>query len=162
MSDNLQHTPLNSMAEYIVAMDTLCRMAQHHLFIFDRNFADSGFNSTARHDMLRSFLLVNPTNRLLLLTHDAHTATQDCPRLMQLLRQFSSGMHIYQTPKCLHHLTEPFAVADEASFVRRFPSGVMNGILTQGDPTRSRAYKARFEEMWAASRSGVTATTLGL
>lgn len=162
MNNDLQHTPLNGMAEYIAALDSLCDLAQRSLFIFEKNFGEAGFNSSARHDVLRRFLLANPASRLHLLAHDTRAATQNCPRLMLLLRQFSHNMHIFQTPQHLLHLSEPFAVADESHYVRRFHFDDPRGLMAINDPEHARAFKAQFEEMWAASRSGITATTLGL
>lgn len=156
------HTPLNGMAEYVAALDTLTEKAQRNLFVFDRNFLESGFNSVTRYDLLRRFLLSNPVNRLHLLTHNARAATQDCPRLIMLLRQFSHSMHIYQTPPHLLHLSEPFTIADELHYARRFHFDDPRGLLAVNEPDTARAFKSQFEEMWAHSRPGVTATTLGL
>lgn len=162
MNNELQHTHFSGMADYIAALDTLCVLAQRTLFVFEKNFEETGFNSAVRHDTLRHFLLANPANRLHLLAHDTRTATQYCPRLTLLLRQFSHNMHIYQTPRHLLHLSEPFAVADESHYVRRFHFDDPRGLIARNDPGNARALKSQFEEMWAASRSGITATTLGL
>lgn len=162
MNEELQHTAFSGMADYIAALDTLCGLAQRTLYVFEKNFEEAGFNSSARHDVLRHFLLANPANRLHLLAHDARTATLYCPRLTLLLRQFSSNMHIYQTPRHLLHLSEPFAVADESHCVRRFHFDDPRGLIARNDPENTRSLKSRFEEMWAVSRPGITATTLGL
>lgn len=162
MSDDLQHTALNGTADYIAALDTLCGLAQHSLYVFEKNFEGIGFNSEARYDTLRRFLLANPANRLHLLAHDARPIVQHCPRLMLLLRQFGHSMHIYQTPQHLLHLSEPFAVADESHYVRRFHFDDPRGILAQHDPQGARVLKSRFAEMWASSHPALSATTLGL
>ncbi|MDO8414316.1 MAG: hypothetical protein Q7S51_11075 [Gallionellaceae bacterium] len=162
MSTELKHTALASMADYTTALDTLCGLAQHTLVIFDKNFSDIGLNSAACEQTLRHFLLDHSSNRLHLLTHDARSAMQYCPRLMALLRQFSHCMHIYQTPKHLGHLSEPFAVADEIHYARRFHFNDSHGLFAQYDPEQARAFKSQFDEMWAASHPGVTAHTSGL
>lgn len=162
MSGNLQHTALNGTADYIAALDTLCGLAQHNLYIFEKDFGNLGFNSEARYDILRDFLLSSPHNRLHLLAHNTRPLTQYCPRLLILLRQFSHNMHIYQTPQHLQHLSEPFAVADEAHYVRRFHFDDPRGILAQNDAEGARTLKSRFDEIWAASHPAVSATTLGL
>jgi len=162
MSDDLQHTILNGTADYITALDTLCSLAQRNLCVFEKDFEDIGFNSEARYDTLRHFLLANPANCLHLLAHDARPIVQHCPRLMLLLRQFGHNMHIYQTPKHLLHLTEPFAVADEAHYVRRFHFDDPRGIFAQNDAEGTRVLKSRFTEMWASSHPALSATTLGL
>lgn len=162
LDSELQHTALDGMADYIAALDTLCGLAQRNLFVFEKNFDDIGFNSETRYNTLRAFLLASPSNRLHLLAHDARPLARRCPRLLLLLRQFSHGMHIYQTPQHLQHLSEPFAVADEAHYVRRFHFDDPRGILAQHDAEGARALKSRFEEIWAASHPAVSATTLGL
>lgn len=162
MSDDLQHTKLEGMADYIAALDTLCGLAHRTLYVFEKNFEDIGFNSQARHDALRHFLLASPTNRLHLLAHDAHPIILHCPRLVLLLRQFGHNMHIYQTPRHLQHLTEPFAVADESHYVRRFHFDDTRGILAQNDPDEARVLKSRFTEMWASSHPAISGSTTGL
>jgi len=162
MSEELQHTHLDGNADYISALDKLCGLAQRELCVFEKDFSDIGFNSEARYNTLRIFLLASPGNRLRLLAHDSRPLTLQCPRLMMLLRQFGHNMHIHETPKHLLHLTEPFAVADESHFVRRFHFDDPRGILSQHEPAGARVLKSRFEEMWTASHPAVSATTLGL
>lgn len=162
MSEELQHTALDGTADYISALDTLCSLARHTLYVFEKDFDDLGFNAQARYDTLRSFLLASPTHRLHLLAHGTRDMALNCPRLMLLLRQFSHSMHIHATPPHLLHLSEPFAVADDLHYVRRFHFDDPRGILAQHDAHGARVLKAKFEEMWAASRPAVSATKLGL
>jgi hypothetical protein len=162
MSDALQHTSFDGNAEYTAALDTLCGQAQHNLYFFEKNFEDIGFNSEARYDTLRAFLLKSPINRLHLLAHDTDFLAQRCPRMMMLLRQFSHCMQIYRTPQHLQHISEPFAIADETHYVRRFHFDDMRGILALNDPQGALTLHAQFIEMWTSARPGVSATTLGL
>ncbi len=158
----LQHTALNGVTDYVAALDELCGSAQHSLLIFENDFDNLGFNSAARFNTLRQFLLSSPNVRLHLLAHDAQPLVRFCPRMMMLLRQFSHSMHIYQTPINLRHLSEPFAVADEKHFVRRFHFDDARGLFAQNDPAGARLLKSRFEEMWASSHPSASAATLGL
>ena len=160
--DTLQHKQLAGSADYIAALDTLCGLARHSLFVFEKDFVDIGFNSGARFEILRSFLLANPNNRLQLLAHDTRPMSQYCPRLMTLLRQFGHSMFIYQTPRNLQHLTEPFAVADESHYVRRFHFDDTRGIQAQNDVEGARLLKSRFNEMWQASHPSSATSTFSL
>ncbi|MDH4215784.1 MAG: hypothetical protein OEV26_05405 [Gallionella sp.] len=160
--DSLQHTRLDGIADYIAALDTLCRLAQHDLYIFEKNFDGLGFNSEARYTTLRNFLLASPAHRLFVLAHDMHYLSTLCPRMMMLLQQFGASMFIYQTPKSLQYISEPFSVADNAHYVRRFHFDDPRGILGQNDPENARVLKSRFLEMWAVSHPAVSSTKLGL
>ena len=158
----LQHTHLDGIKDYSAALDTLCGLAQRDLYFFEKNFDGLGFDSEARYETLRRFLLSNPANRLYVLAHDTRYLSTRCARMTMLLKQFGHGMFIFQTPKHLQHLTEPFAVADDSHYVRRFHFDDPRGIFAQHDPSDAQALKSRFLEMWAHSHPATSATTLGL
>ncbi|MDX8399397.1 MAG: hypothetical protein R8K20_04030 [Gallionellaceae bacterium] len=158
----LQHTSINGTTEYVAALDDLCAKAQQSLFIFEKDFDNLGFNSEARYDSLRRLLLSSPSARLHLLAHDVQPLLRFCPRMMMLLRQFSHKMHIYQTPLNLRHLSEPFSVADETHFLRRFHFDDARGIYALNDPEAARTFQSRFNEMWTSSHPGASANTTGL
>jgi len=157
-----QHTRLDGIVDYNDALDKLCKLAEHNLYLFEKNYDGLGFNTEARYATLRNFLLASPVHRLFVLAHDIHYLTTQCPRMIMLLRQFGTSMFIYQTPKNLQQITEPFSVADDSHFVRRFHFDDPRGIFGIHDPENARALNSRFKEMWASSHPGVSATTLGL
>lgn len=160
--DSLQHTQFDGAADYIAALDTICASAQHTLNIFENDYEDIGFNSEARFDTLRHFLLASTNNRLNLLVHNPQPLLRYCPRMMMLLREFGHSMFIYQTPKSLQSATEPFAVADNAHYVRRYHFDDTRGLLAKNDPEEARRLNSRFQEMWASSHTCASGTTLGL
>jgi len=160
--DTLQHIRLDGIVDYTAALDTLCQLAQHKLCLFEKNYDNLGFNAEARYETLRNFLLANPLNRLFLLAHDTHYLSTLCPRMMMLLRQFSGSMFIYQIPVNFHQATEPFSIADDTHYVRRFHFDDPRGILAKHDPENARALQSRFMEIWLASHPAISATTLGL
>jgi hypothetical protein len=163
MTDStLQHTKLNGIVDYVAALDTLCSLAQRNLYLFEKDYDGMGFNTVARYEVLRNFLLANPAHRLFVLAHDTRHLSSFCPRMMMLLRQLGTSMSIYQTPKNLQHITEPFSVADESHYVRRFHFDDPRGILAQNDPEKARALQSRFMEMWASSHPAISTTKLGL
>ncbi len=51
--DTLQHTQLDGIADYTAALDTLCKLAQHNLYLFE-GFRRFGYNSEARYTTLRN------------------------------------------------------------------------------------------------------------
>jgi len=163
MSDDTpQHIRLDGITDYTAGLDTLCKLAQHSLYLFDNDFDGQGFNTESRYEALRNFLLSSPIHRLFVLVHDTRYLSTLCPRMMMLLHQFGSSMFIYQTPKNLRRITEPFGVADESHYVRRFHFDDPRGILVRHDPENARALKSRFLEMWSTSHPGVSSTKLGL
>lgn len=160
--DTLLHTQFDGVADYVAALDTVLASAQHTLNVFEKNYEDIGFNTEARYDTLRHFLLASPNNRLNLLVHDPQHLIRYCPRMMMLLRQFGHSMFIHQTPQSLQHVSEPFAVADDAHYVRRYHFDDTRGLLAQNDPEGARLLNSRFHEMWTSSQPCASGTTLGL
>jgi hypothetical protein len=160
--DQLKHIQLNGIVDYIAALDTLCNLAQRNLYLFEKDFDGLGYNTEARYTTLRNFLLANPAHRLFVLAHDSHYLSTLCPRMMLLLQQFGTSMFIHQTPKNLQHISEPFSVADETNYVRRFHFDDPRGILAQHDPEKALVLKSRFLEMWASSRQAISSIKLGL
>lgn len=160
--ETLQHTRLDGIRDYTDALDTLCSLAQHNLYLFEKNFDGLGYNSEARYTTLRNFLLASPAHRLYVLAHDVHYLTTLCPRMLMLLEQFGTAMFIRQTPRHLQHISDPFSVADESNYVRRFHFDDPRGILALHDPEQARALKSRFMEMWESSHHAVSTTKIGL
>lgn len=158
----LQHISFDGADDYVAALDRVCGMARNSLLIFEKDFADIGFNREARYDTLRRFLLGGGTRRLRLLAHDPQHLVRYCPRMMMLLREFSHSMSVFQTPPHLHNVSDPFAVADDRHSVRRYHFDDSRGLLALNDPQGARELHARFEEMWQSSHPGATPTRLGL
>lgn len=152
--ESIKHEEFLTMADYAKALDTVCIEAKHSLLVFEKDFVNIGFNDTGRTEILRAFLLASPKNKLQLLAHDTRAISQYCPRLMTLLQQFSHSMSIFQTPKHLQHISEPFAVADASSYARRFHFDHSRGMLALSDPSGARILKSKFDEMWQASQPG--------
>lgn len=161
-ADTTQHTRLDGIADYSAALDTLCSLAHHSLCLYENDFEGIGFNSEARYQTLRHFLLANPANRLCLLARDTNYLATRCARLAMLLRQFNSRMAIHRLPASSPQCSEPFGVADGAHFVRRFHFDDPRGLLAVNDPAAASALHSRFHEMWAHSHPAVSSTTLGL
>jgi hypothetical protein len=156
-----RHLPLSGVNEFENALDDVIALAQRELRIFDTTLG-SRFNSTVRADAIRRFLLSSRRNRLRIVLHDPAPLDRNCPRMMQLLRSFSHAISINETHPQAKLVYDPFAVADEQHFARRFHFDEMRGLCGLDDPIGARTLIDRFEEIWEASSPSVSATTLGL
>lgn len=152
---------LEGLAAYDAALDELLANATHTVRIFDKSIGRN-FNSPGRHELLAQFLLARRTNRVRIVLHETTHIVRDCPRLMMLLKRFSHGIAIHQTLQAARRVYDPFAVADDARFVRRFHYTDIRGEATIGDVAATSLLIKRFDEIWAASAPAVAATTIGL
>ena len=155
------HSPLEGVAEYEAAIDTVIASATRTLRVFDRSVSRE-FNSIRRYEVLRSFLLASRSNRLYIVVHEADGVMRDCPRLINLLRQFSHGVVIRRTQPRARRVYDPFTLADESNYVHRFHYDQPRAALSMGDLAGAQELLPRFEEIWDASDLALNATTLGL
>ncbi len=153
---------LKGNQEFIAALDTLCGMAQQNLYLFDKDFAQQGFNSVARFEILHRLLLASTTHRVYFLAHDVRYLATQCARIEILIKQFGTAIAIHQLPKSLQHLREAFAVADTDHCLRRFHFDAPDGVLELHQASQARAYQGRFLEMWANSTAAPVINKLGL
>lgn len=156
-----EHTPLTGIAEFESASDRLILRAQRELRVFDTTLGN-GFNSAARFEALRAFLLASRRNRMRIVVHEPGRIDRNCPRMLQLLRGFSHAISINETHPQAKLIYDPFTIVDDRHFVRRFHFDEMRGLCAIDDPIETRALIDRFEEIWEASSPAVSGTTLGL
>ena len=152
---------LAGFAQYEAALDTLVANGVRTLRIFDKVLGP-GFNSPLRYDLLHRLLLAGRHHRVFIALHETANIVRDCPRLMMLLRTFSHGIAIRQTLPAARRVYDPFAIADDTRFVRRFHFDDMRGVATVGDYANISSLVKRFDDIWEASTPAVGATTLGL
>jgi hypothetical protein len=156
-----KHQPIEGNREFETALDAVIAAAQRELRVFDHTLS-TGFNTPQRHDALRNFLSVSRGNRLRIVVHEPAHLDRNCPRLLNLLRSFSHSVTIHETQPQAKSVYDPFTVADDRHFVRRFHFDEMRGMFALNDPIGAHTLVERFEEIWEASQPAVTPTTLGL
>jgi hypothetical protein len=148
--------------EYLAAFDELAHRARRALRIFDPDGAPLKLNRVELAERLRTFLLASRDTRLLLAVHSADHLQKHCPRLMMLVREFSSSIAIHQTQGEATRAQDCFVLADAEHFVRRPVATAARGIYSIAEYHEAREIRGRFDEIWQSSFPAVTATTLGL
>lgn len=166
MNAESQQTPasgrFDTLADYRAAVDRVLIEARSRIRIFDRNLEEGGFNSAARFEILRAFLLGGPDRRLDLVLHEVAYVQRYCPRLLNLQQQFSHAVNIHQTLAEARGVYDGIIVADEACYVHRFHFDHPRGEWVLNSLAQTQPLLRRWEEIWQASAMAVSATTLGL
>ena len=157
-----ERSALSTRKEYRDALERLIGLAQHELRIFDADFSDLDINSPQKYELLRAFLLRRRNNRLYIAVHDADYIRNYCPRLLNLLRQFSDRMFIHQTQGEAASAQDSLVLADKLHFVRRPVQAQPRATLRLNDDEESQGMLLRFSEIWDNSFPAVSATTSGL
>jgi hypothetical protein len=156
-----EHFKLDSRTAMEQAVDRILALARHRIAIFGKTFGTE-WNAQARVDLVRAFCLASRRNQIRIVLHDPHPMYRNCPRLLQLLRQFSHVISIHETQYHAKNVYDPFVLVDERHYLHRFHYDAPNGLLALEDPHAASTLRDRFEELWASSEQAIPATTLGL
>ena len=158
---NAEYRRFEGMREYEVLIDSLIPQTQRMIRIFDKSLSRA-YNSTARFESLRQFLLAGPSNRLLIVLHETTVLERDCPRMIELLRQFSTAVKINETLKAAKHVYDPFVIFDATHYLHRFHYQHLRAAQGSNDVVGAQLLLDRYGEIWEASAPAVSANTTGL
>lgn len=153
---------LSGIAESQAAIGEVVGAAQRLLRVFDITLANRGFNSPARIEQLRQFLLAGRAHRLMIALHETDPLERDCPRLIALLRQFPMSIEIHRTLAQARNAADPFIVADDHSVWHQMHHEQPRAIVALHSPADAIPIAQRFDEIWDLSEPAVSATKLGL
>jgi 50S ribosomal protein L16 3-hydroxylase len=156
------YRPIFGAADSLAAIDEVIAAAQRTIRIFDFTLANRGFNSPARTERLRAFLVAGAPHRLLIALHDTDPLERECPRLLTLLRQFPMSIEIHRTLAQARNAMDPFVVADDHSVWHQLHYEQPRAIVAVHSPADAMPIAQRFDEIWELSEPAVSATTLGL
>ena len=149
-------------AESLAAIDEVIGAAERTIRIFDTTLASRGFNSPARADKLREFLVRGRSHRLLIALHETDLLERECPRLLVLLRQFPMSIEIHRTIAQARTAADPCVIADDHSLWHQLHYEQPRAIVALHSPADALPILQRFDEIWELSEPAVSATTLGL
>jgi hypothetical protein len=158
---NAEYRRFEGMREYEELIDSLIAQSQRAIRVFDRSLSRA-WNTPQRYEALRQFLLMNRVNRLLIVVHDAEPIERECPRVVDLVRQFSAAVRIHQTLPPAKHVYDPFVVFDATHYVHRFHYRYLRAAQGSHDLLGAQQLLDRYAEIWEASAHAVSAGTSGL
>lgn len=158
---NAEYRRFEGMREYEALIDQLIPQTQRTIRIFDRSLSRS-YNSQHRFEALRRFLLASRANRLMIVLHETATVERDCPRMIDLLRQFATAVKINETLKLARQVYDPFVIFDATHYVHRFHYGHLRAAQGTNDVLGAQQLLDRYVEIWEASAPAVPANTTGL
>jgi hypothetical protein len=158
---NAEYRRFEGMREYEAIVDELIPQTQRIIRVFDRSLSRA-WNASSRHEMLRQFLLANRQNRLLIVLHDAEPIERECPRVVDLVRQFGSAVRIHQTLSLARQIYDPFVVFDANHYLHRFHYRFLRAAQGTNDLVGTQQLLDRYAEIWEASALAVSAGASGL
>ncbi len=158
---NAEYRRFEGVREYEELIDGLIPQTQRAIRVFDRALSRA-WNSPQRNEALRQFLLASRVNRLFIVVHDAEPIERECPRIMDLVRQFSAAVRIHETLSPAKHVYDPFVVFDASHYVHRFHYRYLRAAHGANDVIGAQQLLDRHAEIWEASAHAVRAGTSGL
>jgi hypothetical protein len=153
---------ISGAAESLAAIESVVEAAERTLRIFDVSLSSRGFNTPARAERLRQFLVGGRAHRVLIALHETSLLERENPRLLNLLRQFPMSIEIHRTLGQARNAQDPFVVADDHSVWHQLHFEQPRAIVALQSPADALPIAQRFDEIWELSEPAVSATTLGL
>jgi hypothetical protein len=153
---------ISGIAESQEAIDQVIATVRTTLRLFDVSLAGRGFNSPARTEALRQFLIAGRAHRLLIALHETEKLDRDCPRLLALLRQLPMSIEIHRTLNQARTALDPFVIADDHSVWHQIHYTQGRAIVALHSPADASPIVQRFDEIWDQSEPAISATTAGL
>ena len=158
---NAEYRRFEGMREYEAVVDALIPQTQRIIRVFEKSLSRA-WNSPERHEAFRQFLLANRKNQLLIVVHDSEPIVRDCPRMVELVRQFGATVRIHETLVGAKHVYDPYVVFDAIHYVHRFHYRFLRAAQGTNDLLGAQELIDRHAELWDASALAVTPGTSGL
>ncbi len=152
---------LTSVTEQTAAIDELIPLARRQIRVFDRDLAQTGWNSAVRAQRLGAFLRQVRGRRLDIIVHDTRYIERACPRILELLRTFSDVMSILKTGDDAKGATDPLVLVDTMHYLHRFHYEQPRAALGIAQPEQAQPLVNRFGEIWATGEVGVSGHRAG-
>jgi len=149
-------------SEFRAAFDTLLAHTLRQLRVYDHDLNLLELDHLPRHEALRALCVAGGGRRIELLLDDPHRIALGCPRLMQLVRDFSHVIEIRQADPDAPRPDQAFVLADRHGVIVRADKAAVHGTLHLDDAHDAVVLHQSFEAMWQRSQTHVSATTLGL
>ena len=158
---NAEYLRFEGIREYEELIDALIPQTQRAIRVFDKALSRA-WNSPQRYEALRQFLLMNRVNRLFIVVHEAEPIERECPRMVDLVRQFSAAVRIHETLSPAKHVYDPFVVFDSTHYLHRFHYRYLRAAHGTNDVIGAQQLLDRYAEIWEVSAHAVNAGASGL
>lgn len=156
-----QYRRFDGMREFEALFDDMIAQTQSVIRVFDKALSRE-YNSPRRYEALRQFLLASRSNRLMIVLHETDPIERQCPRVIDLARQFSSAVKIHQTLRPARHVYDPFVIFDATHYLHRFHYDHLRAAQGMNDIIGTQQLLDRFTEIWEASAPAISSDTTGL
>jgi LmbE family N-acetylglucosaminyl deacetylase len=98
----------------------------------------------------------------MIVLHDTASLERECPRMIELLRQFSTAVKINETMRPAKQVYDPFVIFDASHYLHRFHYDHLRAAQGTNDVVGTQQLLDRFNEIWEASAPSISAHTTGL
>jgi hypothetical protein len=147
---------------YEAALDLVIAQAENELLIFDQDFVRGDYASSKRFELLFAFLSKDNVSKLTIILQNTEYFIQHCPRLFELLKNYSHKMVVYETNDNAKVAKDCFVIADKQHYLRRFHIDQARFKYSLNDIEECANLSMRFDELLDETAEAVSATKLGL
>ncbi|ATE59382.1 DUF7931 domain-containing protein [Thauera sinica] len=159
----MQEYAFDTYAAYREHVLDAVRHATRSLVVFDRDLAQTGFESSAGIEALDTLARnVVGDEAIRILVCSPEHIEQYCPRLLKLVERYGRRMRIRVVGESVAHPDASFIVGDGSTLVTRFHHDRARGKRVDGPGADTSRHTAQFETMWVSAKDGPTGAPLGI
>ncbi|HEY8354465.1 MAG TPA: hypothetical protein VIK69_05560 [Methylophilaceae bacterium] len=147
---------------YEEATALLLAEAKRELKIFDPDLTRGGYQGARVFELLKAFLARDRLNRITIILHEERFLLGYCPRLIGLMQHYSHAMTVYLTDDSARVAQDAFILADSAAYLHRFHIDHARFRYVLNDVEAARPLHERFDQLLEATRTRLSADTVGL
>lgn len=162
ISELIPNQVLLGERNYEEALNLVIARAENELLIFDTDFSRGGYTSAKRFELLKAFLSKTTASKLIIVLLDADYFTQYCPRLFNLLENYSHLMTVYKTNQAAKIAQDCFVIADKQHVIRRFNRDQARFKFMFDDELTANQLNMRFNELLQETTEKISHQQLGL
>lgn len=153
---------ISTREEYQQAIAAVAGVAERKISIFTHDLEPGIYDDPEFLEVIKHLVLSKRYARVRVLINDPAHAIKNGNGLVHLGRRLNSYIEFRNVRKDLRTSTESFCIADGAALVYRKNASRWEGIADTWDPSVTKTYTARFDEIWHASEVEFEFRQLGM
>lgn len=153
---------LDRLAQQREAIDALLALATQRVLVFDRDLADTGWESAERAERVKAFLRRSRDAQMRIIVHDTRHLEAGCPRLTALLRVYAHALSIWRTGAEARSANDALVIVDHRHALHRYHVDQPRATLLLSSPAAVKPLALRFDEIWATGEPALGGSVLGL
>jgi hypothetical protein len=164
-NEDIFYRVLDGRSDADEAVQRVIRHAKHSISMLDvspQTIRERGLGRPEMIELMRQLLLGNRSRQIRIALHETREIETELPRLVTLLSQFSTQLHIQRTVGAAREIQDVMLLSDDNAYWRKPVASHPRSVVSIGSAPDAVPYLERFEEVWVNTEPAVSDRATGL